>query len=78
VADDSAANASSAANRSQHSLRDFFARIEAGLGEAAANAVVAQQQAWVAAQARQTQLALLYDLETAALAESVNEELVKG
>lgn len=78
MADDSATNASSPGNRPPRSLQDFFARIEAGLGQAAANAVVAQQQAWVAAQARQTQLALMNDLGTAALGESVNEELGKG
>lgn len=78
MADNSATDASSSVSGARHSLRDFFATIEAGLGDAAANAVVAQQQAWVAAQARQTQLALLYDLDTAALAESVNEELGKG
>ena len=69
----------SAADRSPHSLQDFFARIEAGLSKAAANAVVAQQQAWVAAQAAQTMgLATMYSLDTAAAGGAAAEELKKS
>jgi hypothetical protein len=65
MADDSGANAISANERHGQSLRDFFARIESGLGDAAANAVAAQQQAFVTAQAAATMgVSTLYALDT--------------
>ena len=76
MADDSATPIPSSGHRSPHSLRDFFAAIEAGQSEAAANAVAAQQQAWVTAQAAQAMgIATLYALDTAAVDEATAEEL---
>jgi hypothetical protein len=68
MADNGAAKPFSATDRSGHSLRDFFARIESGLGDAAANAVAAQQQAFVTAQAATTMgVATLYAVDTGAV-----------
>lgn len=79
MADDTATDASSPADRPPNSLGDFFLKIEARLSEAAANAVAAQQQAWVTAIAAQTEgIAVLYSLDTAAAGEGTAEELRKG
>jgi Killing trait len=79
MTDDIAADASTPADRSPHSLDDFFSKIEARLSEAAANAVAAQQQAWVTAMAAQnTGIGTLYALGTAAAGEATAEELGKG